>query len=180
MRWCSSVLASIGDQCTMQQGLTFFEGGVFTDKTGLKIFVFINAMIFAFTTFVTNTPLYGKIASKVWKIYFQYISPHFLDAAGSQISDLWLLLLSNSSLFSALMSHLPLLLLHSAMSQYLLIMRTILHEWCTVSRTCEVLHHYEVGDEMWFERIPQHNTSRWPVKARWNFSNLVTGHVFGM
>ena len=93
----------------------FLEGGVFTDKTGLKIFVFINAMIFAFTTFVTNTPLYGKIASKVWKIYFQYISPHFLDAAGSQISDLWLLLLSNSSLFSALMSHLPLLLLHSAL-----------------------------------------------------------------
>ena len=91
------------------------KGGVVTDKTGLKIFVFINAMIFAFTTFVTNTPLYGKIASKVWKIYFQYISPHFLDAAGSQISDLWLLLLSNSSLFSALMSHLPLLLLHSAM-----------------------------------------------------------------
>ena len=116
MRWCSSVLASIGDQCTMQQGLTFFEGGVFTDKTGLKIFVFINAMIFAFTTFVTNTPLYGKIASKVWKIYFQYISPHFLDAAGSQISDLWLLLLSNSSLFSALMSHLPLLLLHNALA----------------------------------------------------------------
>ena len=62
--------------------------GVFvTDKTGLKIFVFINAMIFVFTTFVKNTPFYGKIASKVWKIYFQYISPHFLDAAGSQISD---------------------------------------------------------------------------------------------
>ena len=93
----------------------FWKGGFVTDKTGLKIFVFINAMIFAFTTFVTNTPLYGKIASKVWKIYFQYISPHFLDAAGGQISDLWLLLLSNSSLFSALMSHLPLLLLHSAM-----------------------------------------------------------------
>ena len=94
----------------------FWKGGFVTDKTGLKIFVFINAMIFAFTTFVTNTPLYRKIASKVWKIYFQYISPHFLDAAGSQISDLWLLLLSNSSLFSALMSHLPLLLLHSALS----------------------------------------------------------------
>ena len=94
----------------------FWKGGFVTDKTGLKIFVFINAMIFAFTTFVTNPPLYGKIASKVWKIYFQYISPHFLDAAGSQISDLWLLLLSNSSLFSALMSHLPLLLLHSALS----------------------------------------------------------------
>ena len=60
------------------------------------------AMIFAFTTFVKNTPLYGKIASKVWKIYFIYF-------------DLWLLLLSNSFLFSALMSHLPLLLLHIAM-----------------------------------------------------------------
>ena len=90
------------------KGWHFWKGGFVTDKTGLKIFVFINAMIFAFTTFVTNPPLYGKIASKVWKIYFQYISPHFLDAAGSQISDLWLL-------FSALMSHLPLLLLHSAL-----------------------------------------------------------------
>ena len=98
------------------KGWHFWKGGFVTDKTRLKIFVFINAMIFAFTTFVTNTPLYGKIASKVWKIYFQYISPHFLDAAGSQISDLWLLLLSNSSLFSALMSHLPLLLLHSALT----------------------------------------------------------------
>ena len=97
------------------KGWHFWKGGFVTDKTGLKIFIFINAMIFAFTTFVTNTPLYGKIASKVWKIYFQYISPDFLDAAGSQISDLWLLLLSNSFLFSALMSHLPLLLLHSAL-----------------------------------------------------------------
>ena len=71
------------------KGWHFWKGGFVTDKTGLKIFVFINAMIFAFTTFVTNPPLYGKIASKVWKIYFPYISPHFLDAAGSQISDLW-------------------------------------------------------------------------------------------
>ena len=36
------------------------KGMFFTDKTGLKIFVFINAMIFAFITFVTCTPLYGK------------------------------------------------------------------------------------------------------------------------
>ena len=103
----------------MQQGLTFLEGGGggggVHGQNGYKIFVFINVTIFTFTTFVKNTPLYGKIASKVWNIYFQYISPHFLDAAGGQISDLWLLLLSNSSLFSALMSHLPLLLLHSAM-----------------------------------------------------------------
>ena len=41
------------------------EGGVVMDVTGLKIFVFINAMIFAFITFVTNTPLWGKNASKV-------------------------------------------------------------------------------------------------------------------
>ena len=82
-----------------------------------KIFVFYKCYdIFAFTTFMNPPPpLYGKIASKVWKIYFPYISPHFLGAAGSQISDLWLLLLSNSSLFSVLMSHLPLLLLHSVM-----------------------------------------------------------------
>ena len=93
----------------------FGREGLSQTKRVSKFFVFLNAMIFAFTTFVTNTPLYGKIASKVWKIYFQYISPHFLDAAGSQISDLWLLLLSNSSLFSALMSHLPLLLLHSVL-----------------------------------------------------------------
>ena len=42
-----------------------------------------------FYNFCEKKPLYGKIASKVWKIYFQNISPHFLDAA----------LLSNSSLF---------------------------------------------------------------------------------
>ena len=53
-------------QSTFQQGLTFFEGGGgVTDKPGLKIFVFINAMILALITFVKNTPLYGKIASKV-------------------------------------------------------------------------------------------------------------------
>ena len=63
------------------------EGGVFTDKTGLKIFVFLNAMIFAFTTFVKNTPLWGKNASKVGKKYSPNNSPHFLDAAGGQISD---------------------------------------------------------------------------------------------
>ena len=40
------------------------KGVFFTDKTGLKIFVFINALIFAFITFVTNTPLWGKNASK--------------------------------------------------------------------------------------------------------------------
>ena len=53
------------------KGWHFWKGGFVTNKTGLKISVFVNAMIFAFTTFVTNTPLYGKIASKVWKIYFQ-------------------------------------------------------------------------------------------------------------
>ena len=36
------------------------EGGVFHRRTGLEIFVFLNAMIFAFTIFVKNTPLWGK------------------------------------------------------------------------------------------------------------------------
>ena len=66
-------------QCTMQQGLTFLEGGGgFTDKTSLKILVFMNAMIFAFTTFVKNTPLYGK-----WllKSISKYLTSFFLDAA---------------------------------------------------------------------------------------------------
>ena len=35
-----------------------------TDKTGLKIFIFINAMIFAFITFVTNTPFMVKMQSE--------------------------------------------------------------------------------------------------------------------
>ena len=40
--------------------------GVFvTDKTDLKIIVLINAMILALITFVTNTPICGKIDSKV-------------------------------------------------------------------------------------------------------------------
>ena len=43
------------------------KGGVVMDVTGLKIFVFINAMIFAFITFVTNTPLWGKTLLKYEK-----------------------------------------------------------------------------------------------------------------
>ena len=58
------------------------------NKMGLKIFVLINAKVFAFITFVTNTPLWEKNASKVGKKYSPNISPHFLDAAGGQISDL--------------------------------------------------------------------------------------------
>ena len=41
------------------------------DVTGLKIFVFINAMIFAFITFVTNTPLWGKTLLKSEKNILQ-------------------------------------------------------------------------------------------------------------
>ena len=153
------------------KGWHFWKGGFVTDKTGLKIFVFINAMIFAFTTFVKNTPLYGKIASKVWKIYFQYISPHFLDAAGGQISDLWLLLLSNSSLFSALMSHLPLLLLHSAlltsstMAKQIYIKKILNHSWHLLKN-----YNSEVLQISWLKnRKPtwsqfQHSQSSWKVR----------------
>ena len=41
------------------------KGVFFTDETGLKNFVFLNAMIFAFTNFAKNAPLWGKNASKV-------------------------------------------------------------------------------------------------------------------
>ena len=55
----------------MQQGLTLLEGGFFTDKTGLKIFVFINAMIFAFINFVTNTLLDMIFVKKFAQLDFQ-------------------------------------------------------------------------------------------------------------
>ena len=41
------------------------KGGYVTDKTGPTIFVFINAMIFVFRTFVKNTLSYGKYAFEV-------------------------------------------------------------------------------------------------------------------
>ena len=59
--------AKMNLQISIQGGVKLknVKGGVVMDVTGLKIFVFINAMIFAFITFVTNTPLWGKNASKV-------------------------------------------------------------------------------------------------------------------
>ena len=47
-------------------------------------------MIFAFVTFVANTPFWRKNASKVWKNIFQISHLTFLDATGGQIFDLWL------------------------------------------------------------------------------------------
>ena len=47
-----------------KKGANFFFSAII-DKMGLKIFVFINDMIFAFLTFVKNTPLWEKNASKV-------------------------------------------------------------------------------------------------------------------
>ena len=41
------------------------KGVFFTDKPGLKIFVFMYALIFALITCVKNTPLWAKNASKV-------------------------------------------------------------------------------------------------------------------
>ena len=46
----------VGTNINLTVKLKKREGGVVTDKAGLKIFVFINAMIFAFIAFVTNTP----------------------------------------------------------------------------------------------------------------------------
>ena len=61
-------------------------GGVVRDKTGLKIFVFINAMIFAFITFVTNTSLWGKTLLKSKKIFSKYLTS-FCDAEDGQMFD---------------------------------------------------------------------------------------------
>ena len=65
------------------------KGLFFTDKTGLNHFVFICAMMFAFITFVKNTPLWRKkrFKSLKKKIFSKYLIS-FLDAAGGQISDL--------------------------------------------------------------------------------------------
>jgi len=56
------------------------------DKTGLKIFVSIYAMIFAFIICVKNTPLWAKNASKVKEIF--QISHLIFWKLGGQISDL--------------------------------------------------------------------------------------------
>ena len=46
-------------ECKTQKNMR----GVFVmDKTGLKIFAFLNAMIFAFITFVTNVYVFVQIA----------------------------------------------------------------------------------------------------------------------
>ena len=50
--------------CTMQQGLPF-------EEIKAIIFVFINAMIFAFITFVTNSPNGQKTLLKSKKHIFQ-------------------------------------------------------------------------------------------------------------
>ena len=59
-----------------------------TNITGLKIFVFIDDMIFAFTTFVTNTPLWGKKSEKnilqISHLFFDLLFYfHFLPPSSS-------------------------------------------------------------------------------------------------
>ena len=53
-------------------------GGVFfTDETGIKIFVFLNAIIFAFTTLVKNTPFTFFIVLYPMKLMFVTLFFHF-------------------------------------------------------------------------------------------------------
>ena len=64
--------------------------GVFvTDKTSVEFYVFINTMIFAFVTFVTNTPLQGKTVLKSEKNSLQIANHIFwmLQAAKYPIYD---------------------------------------------------------------------------------------------
>ena len=49
----------------MPYGLLFLKGMFFMDKMGIKIFVFINATIPDFITYVKNTSFLGKNVSKV-------------------------------------------------------------------------------------------------------------------
>ena len=83
-------------------------------KTGFKIFVIFNAMIFAFTTTVEHTSLNGKLASKVWKDILQITHLIFwmLQPGKYLIYDYFYFLIL---IFSALMSKLPLLLNHGAL-----------------------------------------------------------------
>ena len=67
-----------------------FMGVFFTDTTGFKIVVILNAMIFAFTTFVKNTPLWVKNASRVWKkniFQISHLTFGMLQAAKYPIYD---------------------------------------------------------------------------------------------
>ena len=80
----------LDNHCTMQQGLTFLEGGIFHGQNGSQNFHFYKRYDICFYNFCENTPLWGKNARNVWKKHSTNISPHFLDAAGGHISDLWL------------------------------------------------------------------------------------------
>ena len=63
-------------------------GVFFTDKTGLKIFIFIFAMIFVLITCVKNTPLWGKTLLKSEKIFSKYLSSFFGCCRRPNISDI--------------------------------------------------------------------------------------------
>ena len=84
-------------------------------QDGSPNFCFINAMIFAFMTFVTNASLWEKrFSSFKKKIFSKYFTSFFemLHRAKYLIYDYFCFLIL---LFSALMTYLPLLLWHSAL-----------------------------------------------------------------
>ena len=66
-QFCRNTRQISEDDCCTKEVLRilFAIFGNETEETGLKIFVFKNAMIFAFITFVTNAPLWAKNAAKV-------------------------------------------------------------------------------------------------------------------
>ena len=76
------------------------KGWFFTDKTGLKIFIFINPMIFSFVAFVKNTPLYVKKRFlSLKKIFSKYLTSFF--GCCRQRNIWFMILLSLSPSFSS-------------------------------------------------------------------------------
>ena len=66
-----------------------WKGGFLYWRNRSQNFRFSKCYDICFYHFCEKHPLYGENASKVGKKYSPNISPHFLDAAGSQISDSW-------------------------------------------------------------------------------------------
>ena len=66
------------------------ERVVFHRQNRSQNFRFYKCYDICFHNFCDKHPLMGKNASKVWKKYSSNISPLFLDAEGSQISEIWL------------------------------------------------------------------------------------------
>ena len=75
----------------MHYGLraNIFEGGVFHGQNGYPKCLFLSILEFLLLQLLCKTPPYGEnLLLKSEQKYSPNISPHIMDAAGGQISDL--------------------------------------------------------------------------------------------